>query len=195
MPKSVELFYDYASTFSYLAWMAMPAFAKRTGATVVPRPMLLGGLFKAVGNRSPVDVPAKGIYMTLEMRRNAERTGIPFRMNSRFPVNSLHLMRGAIVAQEEGTLQAYSDAVFKAIWQEDKDLLDSPTLAAVLGGVGIDAKRLMERTAEQSVKDKLKANTDEAAQRGAFGAPTFFVGGEMYWGFDRLDQVAEALAR
>src|SRR5690349_19415424 len=194
MPKSVELFYDYASTFSYLAWMAMPAFAKRTGAVVVPRPMLLGGLFKAVGNRSPVDVPAKGIYMTLEMRRNAERTGIPFRMNSRFPVNSLHLMRGAIVAQEEGTLQAYSDAVFKAIWQEDKDLLDSPTLGAVLGGVGIDAKRLMERTAEQGVKDKLKANTDEAAQRGAFGAPTFFVGGDMYWGFDRLDQVAEALA-
>src|SRR5262245_59160299 len=120
MPKSFEIFYDYGSTFSYLAWMAMPAFAKRTGATMVPRPMLIGGLFKAVGNHSPVDVPNKGAYMKLEMRRNSDRTGIPFRMNSKFPVNSLHLMRGAIVAQEEGTLQAYSDAEFKAIRQEDR---------------------------------------------------------------------------
>lgn len=193
MPKTVEFFFDYGSTFSYLAWCAMPGVAQRTGATVVHRPMLLGGLFKIVGNHSPVDVPAKGAYMKLEMQRNAQRAGVPFRMNSRFPVNSLHLMRGAIAAQEDGKLVPYSDAVFTALWRDDKDLTDLNVLGQVLGAAGVDARALLERTGQQAIKDKLKANTDEAAQRGAFGAPTFFVGGEMFWGFDRLEQVAEAL--
>ncbi len=193
MAKTVEFFFDYASTFSYLAWAKLPDFTRRTGAQVIHRPMLLGGLWKIVGNHSPTDVPAKRAWLLKDMELSSKKHGIPFRLNSRFPVASLHLMRGAMVAQEEDYLEKYSETIFNALWRDDKDLGDPAVLALVFHAAGIDGQRVTARTAETAIKDKLKACTEEAAQRGAFGAPTFFVGDQMFWGHDRMDYVADAL--
>jgi 2-hydroxychromene-2-carboxylate isomerase len=194
MPKSVEFFFDYASTFSYLAWAALPDFTQRTGARIVQRPMLLGGLWKTVGNHSPTDVPAKRAWLLKDMELSSKKLGIPFRLNQKFPVNSLHLMRGAMVAREEGYLERYSEAVFNALWRDDQDLGDPTAMGQVLAAAGIDGARLLARTGEPAIKDQLKASTDEAARRGAFGAPTFFVGDQMFWGHDRMAFVEDALA-
>lgn len=195
MGREVEFFFDYGSPASYLAWTQLPGLAKRTGATVRHRPMLLGGVFKATGNSAPGNVPAKGAWMQQDLRRFAARYGVPFARNPHFPVNTLGLMRGAAAAQEDGLLDAYSAAVFPAMWVEGRNMGEPAVLAEVLAAAGIDAARLLARAAEDEVKQALKRTTDEAVGRGVFGAPTFFVGSEMFFGQDRLDFVEEALRR
>ncbi len=194
MSKTLEFFFDYGSPATYLAYTQVPALAARTGAEVVPRPFLLGGVFKATGNASPVMVPAKGKYMKeLDLMRFARRYGVAMSFPPNFPVNTLPLMRGAVVAEEEGCLERYSQAVFTAMWVEARDMADAEVVAEALAAHDLDAGHLLARIAEQGVKDKLIAYTEEAVSRGAFGAPTFFVEGEMFFGQDRLDFVEEAL--
>ena len=168
---------------------------ERTGATAVLIPALLGGIFKATNNRSPVTVPAKGAWMAKDMQRFAKRYGVPFTMNPHFPINTLPLMRGAIVAQRDGFFKQYNDAMFQAIWADGKNMGDPMIIGSVLAKAGLDPQQIMAAIQEQSVKDQLRANTDEAVARGAFGMPAFFVDDELYWGQDRLDFVEEALSR
>jgi 2-hydroxychromene-2-carboxylate isomerase len=158
--------------------------------------MLLGGVFQATGNRSPAEVPAKRPYMNADLKRFAARYGVPFRHNPNFPINTLLLMRGATGLQmrEPERFRAYVDAVYHAMWVEPQNLNDAATVGAVLQAAGFDAARLLALANDQEVKDRLKANTEEAVQRGIFGAPTMFVGDQMFWGQDRLDFVREALA-
>lgn len=193
MSKHFDFYYDFGSPTTYLAYVQMEGLVERTGATAVLIPALLGGIFKATNNRSPVTVPAKGAWMAKDMQRFAKRYGVVFTMNPHFPINTLPLMRGAIVAQRDGFFQAYNDAMFQAMWAEGKNLGDPQTIGAVLAGVGIDPHHMMGAIQEQSVKDALRANTDQAVARGAFGMPAFFVDDELYWGQDRLDFVEEAL--
>jgi len=193
--KTVEFFYDFGSATAYLAHTQMPGLAKRTGATVAYRPMLLGGVFKATGNQSPVMIPAKGAYMGVDLPRFAKRYGVVFRMNPYFPINTLVLMRGAVAAERLGKLMAYANAVFDAIWVNSRNLNDPAETAKVWAEAGFDPQALFAATQDQSVKDALKASTDEAIARGAFGAPTFYVGSEMFWGQDRIDFVEEALRK
>jgi 2-hydroxychromene-2-carboxylate isomerase len=194
MSKSVEFFYDFGSPATYLAHTQMPALAERTGASVRYRPMLLGGVFKATGNQSPIVIPAKGKWLGGDLNRFARRYGVAFEFPKSFPVNTLHLMRGAVVAEEEDNLAPYTDAVFQAMWVEGKDMTDSGVIAGVLSAAGLDAGHVFERVQEPDIKQKLIAYTEEAVKRGTFGAPTFFVGEDMFWGQDRLDFVEEALA-
>src|SRR4051812_2924486 len=189
----VEFFYDYASTYSYLAHREIERIAEETGAELVFKPMVLGFVFKASGNSMPAAVPAKGAYMMRDVARWTRRCGLPFQMPSAFPVNSIRALRGAVAALQDGVFPAYHHAVMEAYWGHDKDIGDRDVLIAVADGAGLDGEQLVARTEDASVKDQLKANTDEAIGRGAFGAPTFFVGDEMFWGNDRLDFVAEAL--
>ena len=194
--KSVEFFFDVGSPTAYLAYTQLPALAAACGARVTWRPMLLGGVFKATGNASPVSVPAKGRWMNGDMQRWACRYGVPLVFNPHFPINTLTLMRGAVGLQmrEPAEFMRYLDAVFAAMWREPRNLGDAAVLAQMLGNAGFDPAHLLALAADPEVKAQLVANTEEAVARGAFGAPTFFVDGQMYFGQDRLEFVREALA-
>jgi 2-hydroxychromene-2-carboxylate isomerase len=196
MAKMVEFFFDVGSPAAYLAWTQMPRIAAETGAEVIDRPFLLGGVFQSTANKSPMEVPAKGKYVLEDLTRFAKRYGVPFAQNPNFPINTLTLMRGAIALQmhEPQKLKPYLDAVFRAMWVDGKNLTDPATVAGVLQGAGFNPQELLALTADPQVKDKLKAVTQEAVDRGAFGAPTFFINGRMYWGQDRLDFIKEELA-
>ena len=196
MTKAVEFYFDFGSPYSYLAYKALPAIAAARGAQIVWRPMLLGGVFKATGNHSPAEIPAKSRWMQQDMQRWAARYGAAFRSNPHFPINTLALMRGAVGMQLRGAdFHAYTAAVFHAMWGEPRNLGDPAELAAVLRQAGLDADAFAALANDEAVKAQLKKQTEEAVARGVFGAPTFFVGDEMFWGQDRLDFVAAALAR
>lgn len=192
--RRVEFFYDYASTYSYLAHREIEQLAERKGAELVFRPMVLGFVFKATGNSMPAAVPAKAAYMVQDVRRWVRHYGLPFHMPSVFPVNTIRALRGAVAALADGTFHAYHHAVMTAYWSQDQDIGDPDILAGIATAAGLDGAALMARCETEPVKAALKKNTDEAIERGVFGAPTFFVGDEMFWGNDRLEFVAEALA-
>lgn len=192
--KRVEFFYDYASTYSYLAHREIEALAERRGAELVFRPMVLGFVFKATGNSMPAAVPAKAAYMVQDVRRWVRRYDLPFHMPNVFPVNTIRALRGAVAALEDGTFSDYHHAVMTAYWANDQDIGDPEVLAAIAGSAGLDGAALLARCEAEPVKAALRANTDEAIARGVFGAPTFFVGDQMFWGNDRLDFVDGALA-
>ncbi|MDP7452450.1 MAG: 2-hydroxychromene-2-carboxylate isomerase [Arenicellales bacterium] len=195
MTKTVEFFYDFGSPTVYLAATQLPAIAAAVGATIDWRPMLLGGVFKSTGNQSPVVVPAKAAYMNNDLKRFAKRYGVPFRFNPHFPINTLALMRGAVAYQDDVVVSStYRDAIFMAIWVEARNLNEPDVIGQVLSDAGLDPAELMNRIGQQTVKDQLIANTEEAVNRGVFGAPTFFVGERMFFGQDRLDFVADALS-
>ena len=194
MPKRLEFWFDVGSPTAYLAHTQMPGIGARTGAEIVWKPMLLGGVFKATGNAPPGDVPAKSAHYTVDLPRFARRYGVPYKRNPFFPIMTLGLMRGCLAAQRGGYFETYADAVFTAMWVEEKNTGDLAVLRAVLTAAGLDADALFAATQEPAIKQQLIANTEEAVARGAFGAPTFFVGEEMFFGQDRLDFVEEALA-
>lgn len=194
MAKTVEFFFDVGSPTAYLAHKRLPQILARTGAEAIYMPMLLGGVFKATGNAAPGTVPAKGRYMGADLQRFARRFATPFAHNPHFPINTLHLMRAAAGLQDDPRFMTYVDAIFEAMWMQPRNLGDPAELEPVLVAEGFDPVALAALVERQEVKDRLKANTELAVARGAFGAPTFFVGDEMFFGQDRLDFVEEALA-
>jgi len=193
MAKSVDFYFDYGSPTSYLAFTQMPGVAKRTGATVNYLPILLGAVFQATSNRSPVEVAAKGKWMQGDLLHFAERYQVPYKWNPHFALNTLALMRGATYAAREGFLLPYSGAIYKAVWADGLNMGDPAVVGKVLLGAGIDAQKVAAATQEQAVKDALKDATQQAVARGLFGAPTFFVGERMHFGQDRLPYVEELL--
>ena len=196
MSKTIEFFFDFGSPTTYLANTQLPKLAEECGAHLVYRPMLLGGVFKATGNASPVTVPAKGRWMGQDMQRWADRYGVPFAFNPHFPINTLPLMRGACGMQmrHSDALRRYIDAVFQAMWVKPCNMGDPQVLAQVLGAAGFEAQEFMDLIADPQVKAQLISNTDEAVARGVFGAPAMFVGDHLFFGQDRLDFVRHALA-
>jgi len=195
MAQQVEFFFDYGSPFSYLADTQLAALERRTGATIVYRPMLLGAVLKETGNASPITVPAKGRYMGVELHRWARRYGVPFAANKFFPINTMRLMRGAVAAQHAKCFAEYHRAIYPAFWVDGTNLGEPEVIRAVLDKAGLNADLILARIEEPDVKEQLRLNTEEAVRRGVFGAPTFFVGEEMFWGNDRLMFVEEALTR
>ena len=194
--KTVEFFFDVGSPTTYLAYTQLPRMATERGAQIAWRPMLLGGVFKATGNASPVMVPAKGRWMWDDMARWAQRYGVPLAVNPHFPINTLTLMRIAAGLQlkRPGDFDRYLVLVFRAMWAESRNLGDAEVLAGCLREGGLDPTALLALAADAEVKAALIANTEEAVARGVFGAPCFFVGERMFFGQDRLDFVREALA-
>ncbi len=193
MARTLEFYFDYGSPYSYLADTQVEAIARRTGATLVRKPMLLGGVFKATGNHSPAELPQKSAWSGFDMPLWARHYGVPFQRNPFFPVNTLALMRGAAAAQIDGSFERYHPAIFKAMWVEGRNLNDIKEVAAVLTAAGLDAGKFGARIQDQDVKDRLKATTEEAVARGVFGAPTCFVDKMMFFGNDRLPFVELAL--
>ncbi len=191
----IEFFYDYGSPFSFLANEVIPGLAQRHGAELVYRPMLLGGVFKATGNQSPAMEPieAKRSYGGRVMQRTAAIHGIEIQFNPHFPINTIGVMRLAVAAQREGVFDAYHAAVYPAFWQQGLDLGKPEVQADVMNRAGLDAEKLLARAGDDDVKAELRATTEEAVERGAFGAPTFFVGDEMFFGVDHLPHLIACL--
>jgi 2-hydroxychromene-2-carboxylate isomerase len=193
-----EFLFDFASPNAYLAHYVAPAIAARTGKGFSYTPVLLGGLFKLTGNQAPMlafaNIPSKLAYEHREMRRFIERHQVPFVMNPHFPVNTLLLMRMATAAQVEGVLAPFVDAGMKLMWETPQKMDDPEIAVAALKGEGLDAERLYDLAQSADIKARLLAATEDAAGRGAFGIPTFFVGDEMYFGKNTLREVEEAMA-
>ena len=196
----VEFHFDFGSPNAYLAHLVVPDVERRTGVKFDYVPVLLGGVFKMTNNRSPAESMA-GVknrleYEQLERERFIRRHGIAqFTWNPFFPVNTLLIMRGAVAARLEGVFARYVDAVFKAVWADQKKMDDAEVVREVLNQSGFDADSLLARAADPEVKDRLLKNTQESVARGAFGAPTFFVGNEIFFGKDRLRDVEEEIVR
>jgi 2-hydroxychromene-2-carboxylate isomerase len=193
MNKKIEFFFDVGSPTAFLAWSQLPAIASRHDAELQYRPMLLGGLFRNIGNVSPITHQAKRDYLFRDIPRCADHLGVRYRANPHFPINTLPLMRGAVASDLDGNLEQYLDVVFPAVWAQALDMADPGVIMKVLQEGGLDVTRIFQRIGEDDVKQKLIATTAEAAERGVFGAPTMFVGEEMFFGQDRLDYVERAL--
>jgi 2-hydroxychromene-2-carboxylate isomerase len=195
----VEFHFDFGSPNAYLCHVLIPSIEQRTGARFEYIPVLLGGVFKLTNNQPPM-ASMKGIrnkpeYQQVEMRRFIARHRIVrFRFNPHFPVNTLLIMRAAIAAEQDGALMPYADAAFRAMWEEGCKMDDPAVARDVLDRAGLDGAGLLARTQDQTVKDRLLANTERSVARGAFGSPTFFVGDEMFFGKDRLRDVEEEIA-
>jgi len=195
MAVTIEFIFDFASPNAYLAYRALPGVLARTGATLALTPCLLGGIFKATGNQAPMlafaGVRGKLAYEALEMRRFAARHGLhKFRMNPHFPLNSLLMMRG-LIAAGPACEPAYVEAVLSAMWEDGLPMADPETISRVLSAAGLDGEAILAGAQSDSVKQTLARNTQGAIDRGAFGIPTFFVDGEMFYGKERLPQIEE----
>ena len=193
----VEFHFDFGSPNAYLAHKLLPGIEVRTGVEFAYVPILLGGVFKLTNNRSPAEsligIRNKMEYERLEMARFIRRHDIRFAMNPHFPVNTLMLMRGAVAAQELRLLERYVEAMFDHMWAEPKKLDDPAVLETALIASNLPARELLALAQSQPVKDRLLENTKASVERGTFGAPTFFVGDEIYFGKDRLGEVEVAL--
>lgn len=186
MTKTIEFFYDVVSPWSYLASTQIEQVAKRQHANLQYRPFLLGGVFKATHNQAPMTVPAKGAHMLIDLKRWAERYGVTLNMPSNFPVSSLLAMR-CLTALETKDLPEATKKLFNAFWVEGQDISERYTIIDLLG------ENILQKANHDITKEKLKTTTTEAVKRGAFGAPTFFIDDEMFFGSDRLDMLEHYL--
>ena len=193
MSKTVEFCFDFVSPASYIAYKVLPKIAAAADAQIIWTPIFLGGVMQATGNRPPGTVEAKGAWMRKDMARWTRLYGLSFQRNDSFPVMTVPHMRGALAYLDDARFGAYCDAMFQAMWADNVPIGEPVEIAKVLASVGIDGTEFQARSADQTVKDKLKENTENAVARGVFGAPTFFVGDDMHFGQDRLWMVAEDL--
>jgi 2-hydroxychromene-2-carboxylate isomerase len=196
--SKVEFHFDFGSPNAYLSHLVIPGIERRTGAVFEYVPILLGGVFKLTGNRSPAEsfagIRNKPEYEKLETRRFIERHGITtFRANPFFPVNTLVLMRGAVAAQRLGIFERYVDEIFGHMWSVPKKLDDPAVLRAAFAESELDGEQIVALAQTRAVKDELLANTQRSVDRGTFGSPTFFVDDQIFFGKDRLRDVEEAI--
>ncbi len=194
----VEFHFDFGSPNAYLAHLVIPDAERRTRTKFDYVPVLLGGVFKLTGNRSPAEslagIKNKPDYERLETERFLKRHRITsYRRNPFFPVNTLTLMRGAIAAQLLGVFERYVDQMYRHMWSEPKKLDDTAVWQRALQDSGFDAAQFAELVQEPEVKELLLENTQRSVERGTFGSPTFFVDDEIFFGKDRLPDVEEMI--
>ncbi len=200
MSTTLEFQFDFGSPNAYFCHRVIPAIEARSGKRFSYVPVLLGGLFKLANNRSPAEafagIPNKRAYDRLEVERFVKKHSLSaYHFNPHFPVNTLKIMRGAVAAQALGCFERYVEAVYAAMWEQQRDMADEAQILAVLAAAGLDGPALLLKSQDPEVKAGLLANTERAHARGAFGSPTFFVGDDIYFGKDRLRDVEEAIAQ
>ena len=195
MAKTFDYYFDFGSLASYLAHTQLDIIKAETGASPVFLPMLLGAVFKATGNVSPVSVPAKGKYILVDFKRFADGYGVALNNNPFFPIITTTLMRmlTGLQMRADHRMHEFMDVIYKAIWVDSLNLNDPEVVNQVLHSAQFDPQDLNQLANEQATKDRLKEVTTRAVERGVFGAPTFFVGEQMFWGQDRLAQLKSAL--
>lgn len=188
MTRLIEFFWEPGSSYTYLASTQIEALARECDASITYKPFLLGKVFEARGMKLPASIPAKAKYMFTDLARWAQQYEIPFVAPQVFPVHSLLASRCAIAAGEADAGRT-TRAICKAYWGEGRDISQPHVLQAAFDAAGLDGAAILARTQDAEVKDTLKRNTEEALERGVFGAPTLFVGEAMFWGNDRLDHL------
>jgi len=195
MTKTFDYFFDFGRLATNLAHTQMDKIKTETGASPVYLPMLLGAVFKATGNVSPVSVPAKGKYIFVDFKRFADSYGVALNNNPFFPIITTTLMRmlTGLQMRSDDRMHEFMDVIFKAIWVDALNLNDPQVVEQVLNDANFDSSDLFDLANKQETKDRLKDVTTQAVERGVFGAPTFFVGEQMFWGQDRMDQLKAAL--
>lgn len=198
--KRVEFYFDLVSPYAYLAYSQMGRICEEHEAELVLRPMLLGAVHKAVGLQAPIEVRNKGPYQVRDIHRWAEYYGVPMEFPEPFPFRTLKTMRAAMVRLGEGDLGPFVREAFALYWEEGgaprgtEEGDEDGSLREVAHRIGSDPDEVLEGATTREAKEALKDATAEAVERGVFGAPTFFVGDEMFWGNDRLHFVEESLA-
>lgn len=193
----LDFFYEFASTYSYITAMRIAPLAQAAGVTVRWRPFLLGPILKAQGfDASPFNLfPLKGKYMVRDCERICADLGLTFRLPQPFPQTSVTAARVALAALQEGWGEEFSRAVYRAEFAEGRNIGDATVVAAIVDALGHDGAAVLAKAQTQSIKDKTRANTDEAQRLGLFGAPSFIANGELFWGNDRLEQALNYAAR
>lgn len=198
MTIKVEFHFDFGSPNTYYCHRVIPAIEERTGITIDYVPILLGGVFRATNNKSPMEAFAgiknKSEYNALETQRFVKKHKLAkFKFNPHFPVNTLSIMRGAICAIKNGIDKEYIEAVYQCMWEQELNMADPEVIKSALLTANLPADELISGSVETSVKQKLIENTEASVNRGTFGAPTFFVGDEIFFGKDRLREVEEEI--
>ena len=198
MSSNIEFLFDFASPNAYLSYNVLAGVAERHGASLMLTPVLLGGLFKLTNNQAPMvafgEVKGKLDYDMLETQRFIAAHQLDqFKFNPHFPINTIMLMRGFIAAQQLGVMDEYVAVTLSAMWEQEQNMGDPEVATGVWQSAGLDAAALVEAIQTQPVKDALLNNTQQAAERGAFGVPTFFVGDEMFFGKERIIQIEEMI--
>ena len=191
MSLNIEFHYDFGSPNTYFCHRLIPGIEERTGAKITYCPVLLGGIFKATNNRSPMEqfaeVKNKKEYQALEMKRFIARHQFSdYRFNPHFPVNTIHLMRGAVFASHQDYYTRYIEAMYQGMWEQGKNMADPEVIAEALREHGLPADDIVAAVQDPEIKQELMGSTSRSVERGAFGSPTFFVGDEMFFGKDRL---------
>ena len=193
MSKVVEFYYDFGSPTCYLAFYKLRQLEEEGKLEIEYCPILLGGVFKSIGNSAPANIPAKGKYMFDDIIRYAQRYGFEYNFNPHFPLNTLNLMRSAVGMIGDDRFVDFNDILFKAIWRDKKNMGDPEVVKEVILEGGFDLNKIFALSTDQKVKDELKERTGKAVERGLFGAPTMFFDGKMYWGQDRIFMIEEKL--
>ena len=187
MIKSFDFYFDFVSPYSFLAHKEIIKIEKKNSIKIKYKPILLGGLHNLHGIKAPAFIPAKAKHMVRDCKLIAEKNKIKFKFNSYFPIRSLNLMRGVLVAEEDNYKSYYIDSIFDAIWQDGLNMNDENIFQKILKNLNVNPKTFALRAASSSIKDSLKKRTNEAYEKGIFGAPSFVANNKIFWGQDRIE--------
>ena len=187
MIKSFDFYFDFVSPYSFLAHKEISKIEKKNSIKIKYKPILLGGLHNLHGIKAPAFIPAKAKHMVRDCKLIAEKNKIKFKFNSYFPIRSLNLMRGVLVAEEDNYKSYYIDSIFNAIWQDGLNMNDENIIEKILKNLNVNPKTFLLRSASSSIKDSLRKKTNEAYEKGIFGAPSFVSNNKIFWGQDRIE--------
>jgi len=187
MINPFDFYFDFVSPYSFLAHKEIRVIERREGIKIRYKPILLGGLHNLHGIKAPAFIPAKAKHMVRDCKLVAERKKIKFKFNSYFPIKSLNLMRGVLVAEEDNYKSYYIDGMFNSIWQDGLNMNDESIIEKVLKNLNVNPKTFLLRSTSSSIKDSLKKKTNEAYEKGVFGAPSFISNNKVFWGQDRIE--------
>ena len=194
MNKSFDFYFDFVSPYSFIAHKKIRRLEKKTSVKIKYKPILLGGLHNLHNIKAPAFIPAKAKFMIRDCKMIADREKIKFKFNSYFPIKSLNLMRGVLVAQEDDFKSFYIDSIFNAIWKDGLNMNDQNIVDKILKNLEINPKTFLLRSSSQNIKENLKNRTNDAFEKGIFGAPSFFINNKIFWGQDRIEfAIIEAL--
>jgi len=187
MIKPFDFYFDFVSPYSFLAHKEIRKIEIKAGIKIKYKPVLLGGLHNLHGIKAPAFVPAKAKHMVRDCKLIAERNNVKFKFNSYFPIKSLNLMRGVLVAEEDNIKNYYIDNIFNTVWQDGLNMNDEIIVQKILKNLNVNPKTFALRSTSSLIKDSLRNKTNEAYEKGIFGAPTFVSNNKIFWGQDRID--------
>jgi len=195
MNKSFEFYFDFISPYSFLAHKQIRKLEKKNSIKIKYKPILLGGLHNLHNIKAPAFIPAKAKFMIRDCKMIAEKNGVKFKFNSYFPIKTVNLMRGVFIAEEDDFKNFYIDNMFDSIWQNGFNMNDQNIVDKILKNIQVNPKTFFLRSTTQNIKEKLKNKTNEAYEKGIFGAPTFLINNKIFWGQDRLEFVIKEASK